>query len=606
VTYTAPAAAGSHTVTATSAADTGKRASATVNVTLPEVQVALNPSGTVSIAASASRSFTASVTGTGNTAVAWTVDGQSGGSSSAGTITGSGNTVVYTAPAAAGTHTVKATSAADAGKSASATVRVQAAGAVKVALASVGPANIIASGATLLTATVSNSSDTAVTWTVDGVPGGNADTGTILAPVSGNRVVYLAPAAVGAHLITATSRADASASASLTLTATASASLASSIPVGANVRDTAYGAAGDGATDDTAAINKAVRAVAGTGRAVRVPAGTYLINATANSGAGIVLGSDMALVLEPGATFRALPSSTMHYQLVKASGASNLVISGGTYIGNNDDNSIPTPTTTEDGNAIEILGCANVVIENVVAEKCFCDGIYIAEGSQDVVVCNATATANRRHGMAIVNATGVVVLGSTFSANTGSVEESGGPVVNGCGIDVEANADEHISDVLVYGCTFAGNTFAGLGWGVGLGTASGSSTNGVFVIGNTATGNSHGLDVENCPDSAIVGNIVDGNSRFGILIHDGATGTVCTGNTVRNTGAGGDGAGIECYLDENSLVDSNLSTGNPEYGILVVQSTGATVTNNRVPGNGTAGVYVYRSTGVVQSGNTTQ
>lgn len=606
VTYTAPASAGSHTVTATSVADASKSASAIVNVTVPVVQVALNPSGTVSVVTSGTQSFTATVTGSSNTAVTWAVDGFAGGNSSVGAITGTGATVTYTAPAATGTHTVTATSAADGSKAAAATVSVQAPAAVKVTLSWIGPANIVVSGATLFTATVSNASDTTVTWSVDGVVNGDAGTGTIRAPVPGNQVVYLAPAALGTHTVTATSRADPGKSASIGLVVTAAAIQTGSIPVGANVRDAAYGAAGDGATDDTAAINRAVRAVAGTGRAVYVPAGTYMINATANNGAGILLGGNMALVLDPGATFKAFPTSTMHYVLVKADRVSNLLISGGTYIGNNDDNSIPTPTTTEDGTGIEILGCSNVVVEGVVTEKCFCDGLYIADASRDVVIRNAASLANRRHGMAIVNATGVAVLGSTFSGNTGSVEQSGGPWVNGCGIDIEANANEDISDILVYGCTFTGNHLAGLGWGVGNATASGSSTGGIFVIGNTATGNGHGLDAENCPNSAILDNDVEDNPGYGIYIHDGATGTVCTGNTVRNTGSSGDGAGIMCYNDTGTRVDSNTSTGNARYGIYAVQSTGTTITNNTATGNGAAGIYVTRSTGVTQYGNVTQ
>ena len=52
-------------------------------------------------------------------------------------------------------------------------------------------------------AIVSNSSNPQVTWTVDGVPGGNAQTGTITAAG-----LYTPPAVVGTHSVTATSVAD--------------------------------------------------------------------------------------------------------------------------------------------------------------------------------------------------------------------------------------------------------------------------------------------------------------------------------------------------------------------------------------------------------------
>ncbi len=77
------------------------------------VSVTISPSAT-SISAGGSQTFVATVGGSSNTNVTW--------NASAGTISGTGNTINYTAPAAAGSYTVSATSAADTSKSASATV----------------------------------------------------------------------------------------------------------------------------------------------------------------------------------------------------------------------------------------------------------------------------------------------------------------------------------------------------------------------------------------------------------------------------------------------------------------------------------------------------
>ncbi len=65
--------------------------------------------------------FTATVSGTTNTGITWLVDGTVGGSSTVGTISTSG---LYTPPATAGTHTVKARSNANTSVSAAATVWV--------------------------------------------------------------------------------------------------------------------------------------------------------------------------------------------------------------------------------------------------------------------------------------------------------------------------------------------------------------------------------------------------------------------------------------------------------------------------------------------------
>ncbi|MFY9976895.1 MAG: hypothetical protein WAK22_01610, partial [Candidatus Sulfotelmatobacter sp.] len=59
------------------------------------------------------------------------------------------------------------------------------------------------------TATIQGISNTAVSWSVDGIAGGNSSVGTISA--SG---LYTAPSALGAYTITATSAADTSATAS--------------------------------------------------------------------------------------------------------------------------------------------------------------------------------------------------------------------------------------------------------------------------------------------------------------------------------------------------------------------------------------------------------
>src|SRR4051812_22520316 len=55
------------------------------------------------------------------------------------------------------------------------------------------------------TPTVQGAADASVTWTVDGVAGGNATVGTI-----GTNGLYTPPAAIGTHTVVATSVADGS------------------------------------------------------------------------------------------------------------------------------------------------------------------------------------------------------------------------------------------------------------------------------------------------------------------------------------------------------------------------------------------------------------
>jgi hypothetical protein len=123
--YTAPGTAGLYNVVATSTADPTKSGSAAITVTAAApvpaptpVSVAVSPQ-TASVIAGNTVQFTATVTGSTNTGVTWSV-AESGG----GAVSASG---LYTAPGTAGTYHVLATSQADVSKTTGTTVTVTAA-----------------------------------------------------------------------------------------------------------------------------------------------------------------------------------------------------------------------------------------------------------------------------------------------------------------------------------------------------------------------------------------------------------------------------------------------------------------------------------------------
>ncbi len=191
--YTAPSTAGTYTVTAASAADPTKSASATITVSQPtQVSISVSP-GAANVQTGGQQQFTASVFGTSNTGVAWKANG--------GTVTTTG---LYTAPATAGTYTVAATSAADSTKSASATITVSQPTQVSVSV-SPGAANIQTGGQQQFTASVFGTSNTGVAWKANG--------GTVT-----TTGLYTAPATAGTYTVTATSAADSTKSASASIT----------------------------------------------------------------------------------------------------------------------------------------------------------------------------------------------------------------------------------------------------------------------------------------------------------------------------------------------------------------------------------------------------
>src|SRR5882762_4545763 len=267
--FIAPAVSTNTTVTvsATSQADTSKSASATVNVNAP-VAVAVSTSPTsASVASAGTQQFTATVTGSTNTAVIW--------SATAGTISNSG---LFTAPAVSAntTVTVTATSQADTSKWASAIVTVNAPVAVSVSISPVS-ASVVSAGTQQFTATVTGSTNTAVAWSA--TAGTISSSGLFTAPaVSTNTTVT----------VTATSAADA--------TKSASASVAVSVS-GALVNVTTFGATGNGTTNDTVAIDNAIAALT-SGATLLFPCGTYLTTSqlTINRSNVTVDGSSCAII----------------------------------------------------------------------------------------------------------------------------------------------------------------------------------------------------------------------------------------------------------------------------------------------------------------------
>jgi len=256
--YTAPAKAGTFTVRATSKADTLVYAEGTV--TVPSVSVSISPTG-ATVPQGGTQQFTATVTGAKTTTVTWTTTG--------GTISTSGK---FTAPAAPGTYTIKATSTADVSKFASATVT-----APSVAV-SINPATatVLQGGTQQFTAGVIGASNTAVTWSV--LPA----TGSGTVSTSG---LYTAPIAAGTFKVRATSGADATKYAEATVTVPAIAISVSpttaTVAQGASQVFTATVTGAKGATVTWSASGGTIT-TAGSWKAPAT-AGTYTITATSKA-----------------------------------------------------------------------------------------------------------------------------------------------------------------------------------------------------------------------------------------------------------------------------------------------------------------------------------
>jgi hypothetical protein len=230
--YTAPSVepdSSQATITATSNADPTVSESLTVALTTPpqdtgggggDPSVTLALSGPTTVTLGTSAQYSAVVTGNSDIAVVWSVNGVVGGDTTVGTISTKGN---YTAPAAQPNSpkvTITATSEADSSVSQSVSVTLAApagsGGGTKVTLTLSGATSVTLGNTSQYVAIVTGSANTAVTWSVGGIEGGEESIGTI-----STQGLYTAPQTAPPSskvTITATSAADTSVSQSITIT----------------------------------------------------------------------------------------------------------------------------------------------------------------------------------------------------------------------------------------------------------------------------------------------------------------------------------------------------------------------------------------------------
>jgi len=177
----------------------------------PAITATISPTS-ATLPAGGTTAFSATVQNAADTNVTWYVNQVQGGSSATGTITSTG---LYTAPSVQSqtAFTVTAVADADTSIAASASVAV-----TPVVAVTINPHNtsVETNHTQQFSATVVNTTNTVVTWQVNGVPGGNSTVGTI--DGSG---LYTAPGSIPTQpqiIVTAISVADPTKSDSATVT----------------------------------------------------------------------------------------------------------------------------------------------------------------------------------------------------------------------------------------------------------------------------------------------------------------------------------------------------------------------------------------------------
>lgn len=336
------------------------------------------------------------------------------------------------------------------------------------------------------------------------------------------------------------------------------------------VKDAAFGAVGDGRTDDTAAIQRAINQASDAGGGtVNIPGGTYMINPIAvDSVHGLMMRNNVTLKLADDAVLKALPTNTTHYSLISFVKVENANLVGGTLIGERYQH---TGQGGEWGHGVNIQSSQKVTVQDVTSKDFWGDGFYIGQAwqvwdarSNQVALCNVTSVNNRRQGLSIVDGTNIRVLNSTFSRTNGIAPQAG--------LDIEPENGNLVENVEVRDSVFSEN----LGDGIVLtwGEQNDASIKGVRLESNQVLDNESGIMLHRAIGCQVINNTIRNagnqlNMAFPMTLHlfSGATDNQVTGNV--HIGGKTVDAGVHNHVDDAATKAGTYVRGTTKVGQTV-------------------------------------
>ena len=374
---------------------------------------------------------------------------------------------------------------------------------------------------------------------------------------------------------------------------------------------TAFGAVGDGATDNTATIQATINAaIAAGGGTVEVPpaAQPYL------SGP-LTFGSSISLQVDAGATLQALPFGTYPdvsnapAVFIAFKNASNVqVVGGGTIDGNGAAwwAAFNGNSSTERPQMIKFSNCTNVLVA----------GVTLSNAPTEHLVPAATN----------LTIDGITIATSATSPNTDGIDPSGTNIlIENCSI---SDGDDNIavkpqnlacSNLTITGCAF------GSGHGLSVGGQTNDGLDGMAVLNCTFNGTTNGLRLKADPtEGGLVQNITYSNItmtdvQYPIVFYSyynevGSPGAVSGSNQTTPAKVLADNATPPNSLASSTLpawqniTISNLTaTGASAYSIIWGLPLANGLFNNVVLNNvnisGGNGLEIYDATNVQLTGN---
>lgn len=317
-----------------------------------------------------------------------------------------------------------------------------------------------------------------------------------------------------------------------------------------------WGAQRDGATDDTAPIQKAIDS--GCNK-VLLSRGTYLVDTESGTLVGdyaLVVNEIDNLIIE-GENGATLKTTVLGFDVINIYSSENVIIKNINFLGENGDGSIGPADVAMRGTCIK---CS--VVDCVVTDSRH-NGLTIEAGYNCSLVGNRIVGANR-HSIYLSNSFDAVV-----DRNYVETQVNGVSIVT---VRVATGRRMSITNNILIGDTF-----------------------GIELVGD---GSEAAINIE--------GNLIKDTANDAItqITGSGVAGVNCTNNRIINPGS----AGLFSFLSDNWNISNNLFSGCGGESIYVRGSDGTVIADNIVIDAGTsgannAGILLTSFTGPVNSTN---
>ena len=385
-----------------------------------------------------------------------------------------------------------------------------------------------------------------------------------------------------------------------------------------------FGARGDGATDDTPAIQSAINAMAAAapGGLLYFPSGTYRISSFLS-----LQGVRNFEIRGLGATIMPLGSdgtSNIGGDILRMQSCSGFTLSGLTFDGDS-----PARTQTDQPASLRIEACSDFRIASCTFNNTIGDALFLCASNpadpstapHDGLIEGCALNSAFRNAISFIHGYRVAMQSNLIQNVAGTAPQAG--------IDIEANPTD--SDVANHDITISGNTILNCaGWAVGIITTEhptnvtvasnnisdcpqgvfnqGIDTridNNIFHDSTNPSGSAAGFAQVYCGTSAgqaaeITGNIFYSLTNLGAILTDPTwTGSAMIGSN-RISGISGNGAsGISVWSNGATITGNTILS--PPGAAIAITANAADIENNTLTGGAGTAIYAQGAGQTIRS-----